>query len=47
MSRSAGAGSMSGEELMEAMSGGLTDQVTVLKPLELSSHDAHWRRTVW
>ncbi|KAK9918098.1 hypothetical protein WJX75_001295 [Coccomyxa subellipsoidea] len=47
IARSAGAGSMSGEELMEAMSGGLTDQVTVLKPLEQSSHDAHWRRNVW
>ncbi len=32
---------------MEAMSGGLTDQITVLRPLEQSSHEAHWRRTVW
>jgi hypothetical protein len=45
--RSAGSGSLSSMELVEAMSGSLTDQVTVLKPLELSSHELQWRKAVW
>lgn len=34
-------------EIVEAMSGSLTDQVTVLRPLELHSHDSQWRKAVW
>ena len=45
--RSAGSGSLSSLELLEAMSGNLTDQVTVLKPLEVAHHDALWRAAVW
>ena len=45
--RSAGSGSLSSSELLEAMSGNLTDQVTVLKPLEVAHHDALWRAAVW
>ena len=45
--RSAGSRSLSSSELLEAMSGTLTDQVTVLKPLEIAHHDALWRAAVW
>lgn len=45
--RSAGSGSMSGAELAEALAGAAADQVTVLKPLEVHSHEGIWRRAVW
>ena len=45
--RSAGSGSMSGAELADVLAGAAADQVTVLKPLELQSHEGHWRRAVW
>jgi len=45
--RSAGSGSLSSSELLEAMAGNLTDQVTVLKPLEVAHHDALWRAAAW
>lgn len=45
--RSAGSGSLSSSELLEAMAGTFTDQVTVLKPLEVAHHDALWRAAIW
>ena len=45
--RSVGSGSLSSSELLSAMSGNLTDQVTVLKPVEVAHHDALWRAAVW
>ncbi len=45
--RSAGSGSMSGAELIDAISGACADQVTVLRPLEVPSHCQLWRKAAW
>ena len=38
---------MSGAELAETLAGAVADQVTVLRPLEVHSHEGLWRRAVW